>query len=137
MSRLAACFLAVMILGLCGCEDQWEWVLFNTERINGVVRVFMHRPEEYSVMISNETDLELKLYTYYIDDNFKIFEDAPANGEMWILIKRYKRRADHDGDNVWIRLAEIHIHSEKDVNGGEWMERRVKHTLTGETNLVK
>ncbi len=131
MKRLAISFLALIFL--CGCFEDPKPV--RAERVDNVVRVFMHKPNrEYSFLVKNNETSEITTHYYRVDNGFRIFADASTDEKMWALLNVY-RNSNNGSDYKCI--SEIHIYSEKNMDGGEWSEQRGKRTVTGQTNVVK
>lgn len=87
--------------------------------IDNVVRVFMHTPHSYTFLIKDEKTLELKLCTprYVPPDNCTIFADVPRDKKMWVGMYRFTKGGFWGGA---YDTMEIHVHSEKDINGAGW-----------------
>ncbi|MEK9201690.1 MAG: hypothetical protein AAB944_01840 [Patescibacteria group bacterium] len=86
----------------------------HTREIQGIVRIFMHTPNEYSFLMRGDGSLfELKGITPVF------ISDVPKEKDMWIYCGTYV-----ENDKVCMGRFEIHIHEPGDVSGGGWVRSR-------------
>ena len=98
------------------------------KRIENVVRVFWHEKTAYSVHIQKPGSKELEVIS--LPDNMclkagsthlikpQLIKDVEANKQRWV---RYlKNPYDVRSGSYCLEALEIHIYSEKDIEGGEW-----------------
>lgn len=113
MKKLAGSIAAFILLGsLMGCVDRQTPV---DEKIDNVVRIFMHSPRQFSVLVESGSN-ELTLRTLpYLWGEVKIFTDVPRGQKNWVILNGY-----HSTMNGNHLSLELHIHSPKDVEGGGW-----------------
>jgi len=109
------------------------------EEVKNVVRVFMNDPNEYTFFINQPESHELIVKNFSVRDvrnqgdstliasrEVKVFADVPSEKKMWVLVKKvnhiYTRML--SSQIVWqypiVYSLELHIHSEKEVEGGGW-----------------
>lgn len=111
-------FLAVLFLG--GCTTQ-----HYQSHIDNVVRVLWHHGHSYGVFVRHPDTNQLEpieFPTYQCEQSkppnqvFVVTEDADPNRSMWVDYAW--------NDNAWsgicVHKLHIHIHSEKDIEGGAW-----------------
>lgn len=114
----------LLVLCCLGCSKD---IFIPNQRIDNVVRVFVHSPGCYSVLYQDgnrlhEVDFGSRQVTLRVD----VPEDKP----MWVT---------YDYSDSWNngreRLnIEIHIHSPQCVDGGAWHRHKGPH---GRTNVVE
>ncbi len=112
MKKIFALFVLVIYAGifLAGCSSRQD----PDEMVTGVVRVFMHSPMQYSVMITNfQDDREVRLRTFDYCP-VKFFADVPRDELMWVLVRKASNTSSYPYS------LEFHIHSPKDVEGAGW-----------------
>jgi len=97
-------FLLLFLLFLPGCETPQHY------KVNNIVRVFMHDPGKYSLMVRE--DGQLKSLPFHGHSNyFYVYEDVPSGEPMW---------ADVDKTSNGVKTITLHVHDEKDIQGGGW-----------------
>lgn len=122
-------FAAITSVVFLGCSQRIEEV-----RINNVVRVFWHENTRYSVQVREPGSVEIKTIRispqYMCSENqLRLLADVPPEKSMWI---RYVINQNWDSD--CLKLLEIHIHSEKDIEGGGWNHGKFGR---GQTSVIK
>ena len=119
-------------------------------RLN-IVRVFMHLPNDYSVMYETTTYHKLKVERLWtlnprkgdtiiemwtkkhwtptdgIHVTQELIADVPDNKPMYILLV---------GDGTYV-TATIHIHSPSEINGAGWVSGKPKNLTMGQTTVVE
>ena len=104
---------ALSIVAITGCksEDKWE----EPKTFSPVLRVFMHRPNEYSFMIKEDgcvvvhggMDCERS-------NSYTVIDDVPEGKPMWAKITNgyvcYR----------YVAKFEIHIRNVSDIDGGSY-----------------
>lgn len=105
------------------------------ERVENIVRVFVHNPGEYSVLIEKDGKLIDRSFSWHVigsGGTVEIATDASQGEPMYATITYYEKEgSDHHQDVV------IHVHSPQDLEGGGWSRRVGKHTHTGKTNVLE
>ena len=88
------------------------------DKIENVVRVFMHEPGNYSFLVEDKKSEKLVLMSYYTynQEEVDLVTDVPANQKMWATVSWEKRG---DG-SIFFKEIVIHLHSANDVEGGAW-----------------
>jgi len=105
--------------------------------IDNVVRIFMHEPDDFSVMTKDATTgiMIIRRVGEIIDeppynrtgrDTYEFVTDVPADKEMYVVVtiwfrwktSRFSNERYRDGRDHF--EATFHVHSEKDVEGGGW-----------------
>lgn len=146
------CFIAVIlivIVGVCGA-DLWDQgfrerqlVAFEEarvasekdpaqhRRIDNIVRVMMHKPSEYTLYEKREN----VLVPHFIQGSFTLVADVSPGEPMWVDYYYVKgKRSTTNAEPIY---ATVHIHSEKDLQGGGWQERVGKFGVEkGDTIIV-
>ncbi len=100
------------LLFVSGCSgSQTPPEKTGEEKIVNVLRIFMHTPNTYSVMMPGPQDSEIKLVTLpYAPARF--FVDVPVDEHMWVLVGKKSYG--------FPSVIEFHIHSQKDIEGAGW-----------------
>lgn len=142
------CVAAFFTMSFMGCDEAKEnkEETTKTEKLENVVRVFMHDSSSYTLACLDNSTKEIimryvKIEPYrspkfgFVGD-VKIFADIPLEKPMWAEIQRYYRGGVLSG----IALI-IHVHSEKNIDGGDW-EKRVQEgkftkVIKGHTSVIK
>jgi len=85
------------------------------EKVDGVVRVLMHEPDRYTLMIQRANSKEIRLRQVFLNGSVPQFTlDVPTEQSAWALIKSYKMGGKE------FSTMEIHIHSPQSVLGAGW-----------------
>lgn len=84
-------------------------------KIENVVRVFMHEPDLYTFGVQNPESSEVRMITMKCYDGVKIFTDVPADKRMWVEVFRTGNGWESNRYRI-----EIHVYSEKNIEGGGW-----------------
>lgn len=130
--------LALTVVFIAGCDppiDGGRQILSDSGKvtqIDNVVRVFMHRPQEFTFLSTDPSSKRIIINHLDIGDGHKaeIFADVPDDKPMWA---RY-------GEGVQGKSSEsleIHIHSVNDMNGAGWIIKNDDTTTTGTTDVVR
>lgn len=101
-------FIALALI-VSGCETP------SDEKIENVIRVFMHEPNKFSFMIQTQESSEIRMIT--LEGKAEFIADALETEKMWVIARG---RQVHYGGYVSVNRLEIHIHSPKDINGAGW-----------------
>jgi hypothetical protein len=101
--RFITIIAAIAILA-SGCAQK-----YNIKKQDNILRVFMHEPNDYSIMYKQIDELK----TIRIG-RARVMADVPEGKPMWAKWLE----ADDSHHNKC--EAEIHIHSPKDIDGGAW-----------------
>lgn len=80
------------------------------ERIENIVRIFMHQPGDYSLMIKNPGSAEIETRRCP-NVSVKIIQDLEPQQSIWALVQ--KRIGTTSS-------MELHIHKPEDINGAGW-----------------
>ena len=102
--------------------------------VKNVKRVFMHDPGRYSVLVQDPGSLEYKPLNVpgwgsaSNCHSIRIFGDVPESDSIWLRFHYIGEAGDLQ------RELEIHIRSEKDIEGGGWDHG--KHGR-GQTNILQ
>ncbi len=120
--------LFIVPLILCGCSGE---TTTTTTTIRPITRVFLHTRTHVSFMVPEEDSKEIKNVHVYCGYHGKVtfVADVEAGDTMWA-----KKTIVRDRDGVKTTSIEIHIHSEKSVEGAGW--NRGKHG-SGRTIVVE
>lgn len=111
-------FLAGIFLGGCGGTD-------FEKRIDNVARVLWHQGHSYAVFVRDADTNQLKpieFPTYQCDQSkppdevFVVTEDADPNKSMWLDYAW----SHNEWSGTCVHKLYIHVHSEKDIEGGAW-----------------
>ena len=131
MRYLLALGTAILFIG---CFFQPERI--EEEKIDNVVRVFWHEGNNFSVMVKPSGTNRLKLIRfpeYHCDTDapgVRIFTDVESDKPMWVSSK-----VGFGGSVKWcVYFVDIHIHSEKDVDGGGWNHGKFG---SGQTSVIQ
>lgn len=120
--------LAISSLVLSGCGNRVEEV-----QINNVVRVFWHENTRYSVQVREPNSAEIKTITLNpnmcLDQQARILADVPFGNPM-----RVRYVIDYNWNLDCLRVLEIHIRSEKDIEGGGWNHGKFGQ---GQTSVIR
>jgi len=111
-------------------QDESTWTLIGTKTIQ-VERVFYHEENDYSFFVRENnalTTTKFNVNNGYCDRTYQIFDDVSANEPMYVKILTYKTTQDDK-----IHKIEIHIHSIKEIDGGEWKKPKNR---SGQTTIV-
>ncbi len=120
----------------CGCEEKrpTERVEVYREHIDNVVRVLMHLPGYYTFVVQVPGSKEMRLETRgdaYGYTTEKIFADVLEDERMWVDVVH----SSGGDDRV---VLEIHIHSEKNIEGSGWRRQTGKNGYKkGETQVIR
>lgn len=114
--RSLAVLMWVILSGMCffflsSCEEKE----LAQEKVENIVRVFMHEPGRYSFLIqlSNSSVVTMRTFLLYNCET-KFIMDVPKNEKMWAYIKR------ESDPRVFRTFIDVHIHSVRDVEGAGW-----------------
>ena len=122
---LKSLFLSILAaLALTACSDP----LPPDRKVEHVRRVFMHDPEQYSVMVVGDT-AEMKLL-YLGRCSAKFVTDVPKDSDMWLFM-HWTPPSSTSGINSCDVV--FHIHATEDVNGAGWNHGKFG---SGMTNVV-
>ena len=118
--------ISSLVLGGCG-RSRLEEV-----QINNVVRVFWHESTRYSVQVREPNSVEIKTIILRSEicnnQQARILADVPLGNPMWVRFVM-----DYNWNMDCLRVLEIHIHSEKDIEGGGWDHGKFER---GQTSVV-
>ena len=87
----------------------------QTEKIQNIVRIFMHEPLNYTVMIQKDSLNECKMITFEQPiTKVHFIADVPDSSLSWVIVKQDNHRM--------LRYKELwfHIHNPEDIEGGGW-----------------
>ena len=89
-------------------------------RVDNVMRIFMHERDYFSFMIEKDNP-EIEIVTYRALD-VRIIRDVPRDKKGWLDLEKCRGALDSwpGRADLSCKKMEIHIHSEKEVEGGEW-----------------
>jgi len=106
---------------LTGCGDP----VVHEEKVDNVVRVFWHEHSSYSVMFKDPVTggLHMRSFPKNIclrsgSAGIAIHDDIPLGEKMWVYAKI--KREDFGDISPCIESLDIHIHSERNIEGGGW-----------------
>jgi hypothetical protein len=126
--------LALCAVALAGCRWDGKEDDLSVEKVEGITRVMMHQPHEYTFFVPKPNSAELTLVHAALPSEaqgvMRIMEDVKGDGLPWALIKRQR-----DIDK-WTRVIEIHIRGVEDIEGGGWSRRVGKSTPRGQTTVL-
>lgn len=127
LSGIAALFtIFAIVASINGCEpeSETEHVVLNVVKIENVVRVFMHKEDDYTLVIQEDNSSIIRFERLY-HMNTKIYADVPSNEKMW---------ATYTITNHGSGKGELHIHSVKEINGAGWNNGKFG---SGTTEVIK
>ncbi len=130
LTRIIVTLIAVATMSvLQGCGD--DPPVRPDERIDGVVRVFMHEPGRYTVLrrssaASSIVEQQVPQLKYVADTAY--VPDVPEDQPMWVSV--------HYGGDHLSPIAHIvfHVHSVSDIGGAGWNHGKAGH---GQTVVVQ
>jgi hypothetical protein len=137
--------LCACLLGL-GCDTRIKRTLEETTQIDDIVSVYMNSPSEYVVF--TKTGQELKPHVLHAahfhpelrpsEGVVKVFTDVEQGKPVYAVVRYYKL----EGCTSYSTETEVdlHIHSEKTIQGGEWSYRtggKYPQTITGKVNRIE
>lgn len=107
-------YLTILMVVMIGCSSTPTPVADIIEK-KEIVRVFHHSERKYTVFMQEGTSI--KQFTFE-DNNIEIEADVAEDKPMYMesIIGQYKH----------VKKRTIHIHSVKDINGGDWQNGRFK-----------
>lgn len=106
--------MSIFCFGLSTCIPENTGVIVKIE----FIRVFMHEPHHYSILSEKNTELqEIEIDCY--GDRPRIFKDILDNEPMYLTAKLFRAKNWMYPTDRYLNV-EIHIHSEKDMNGAGW-----------------
>jgi negative regulator of sigma E activity len=111
-------FIGIMIVctGLMSPRP-YDEATAHVERIDNIVRVFMHDNYTYSFYIEEGKSLKhIRIrHSVQIGKQVTLIQDVPSDKKMWAVVRT---------SGCWTDL-EIHLHSAKSVEGGQWEGHKV------------
>ena len=115
--------VAVMVIGLFAIifiPMAEKKISVEKMRVDNVMRIFMHERDYFSFMVE-EDNSEIKIMTYKALDT-RIIRDVPLNKKDWLNLEKCEGALDNwpKKADLNCKKMEIHIHSEKEVEGGGW-----------------
>jgi len=119
--------LCLFLLLLVGCNDE----KFTEVKVEGIARIFMHEPDQYSFLVSNEPSGPYRLVTFRNLRPGEIhFEaDVPDTLPMWVTMSKVET----SGVPYYTNII-IHIRSPRSVEGGGWNHGKRGR---GNTNIIR
>lgn len=125
-------------------KSGWSWPIFITviggilfaafviissfdNRFDNVTRVFWHENTRYSIHFEQDGSKEIQVKTFTRVEKVKLIKDVSTEEHMWVRAVGGKVLLGF----TFYSLLEIHVHSEKDVEGGAW-----DHGKNGSGNTV-
>lgn len=81
-------------------------------RVDNVVRIFMHTPNSFTVLIEQTGTKELKLHKFDFAATVTVFADVAPESKMWAMFKRDKGKG--------YGVLELHVHAPASIEGGGW-----------------
>lgn len=114
MQKLLTLVIGALLLFGCGCTER----VGDVEKIDGIVRVFMHEPGRFTLALQKTNSTELEMRTV-ASTNCKFLTDVPTNKTIWAKIEKPHSDYTHSDYAYAIRI-EFHLHSARDLEGGAW-----------------
>lgn len=128
-AALVACTIA--FVGGCSCSSTTPsypaptWAVEETGKYEPVMKVFMNKANNYTVMVQNGTTLEPKT----IGGSIKLLTDVSEDKPMYVAWKKWKctnkdeaRYSNGARPYEFTYEYEIHIHNAKQIAAGTWEE---------------
>lgn len=119
----------ILFLFLSGCESKFDPIV---TKYNNVVRVFVHDPGEYSILVEDKDTKELTSIRWSKWDTefhrYKVYADVKRNDNIWV---KTTKTWGFDKNTIEI---EIHIHNSKEIEGGSWNHNKEG---SGHTNSLE
>lgn len=135
-------FLLTTIFGLvlsgCGvvvCEPRPEP---EPVRVDHVVRVLMHDPNDYTLMVQDPGSTHVRQRRFYAATEYnksfcrgaglmEIYTDVLPEEDVWAVYK-------HIEGSTQGCLTELHLHSPQEIQGGGWNHGKFG---SGQTNVLE
>lgn len=126
--------LGLLVAGsLVGCANE---AVVSEERISNVVRVFWHEKDRYSIMVRKPGSkiLSTKTFPKFLCHRsggvINIISDVENNDDMWVYAKIKTGELLNNEPGTCILRLDIHIKSEKNIEGGEWDHGKLGKGMT-------
>lgn len=87
-------------------------------RVDNVVKVIVHSGTEYTIMYKKDDEIKslpINLSGSGKDNKIRIITDVPKGEPMWAS---WRNRTVYRNSKNYVGYAEIHVHDEKDIEGG-------------------
>ncbi len=113
MKKILTIVAFTLVFLMQGCGKDGEPV---TVKYDNVVQVFMHTTSYYTIMFQDGKELKsINLQGYGVEGSLHIYNDVTEGSPMWakVTIQKY---LDREPDS----FVEIHIHSAKEIGGGDY-----------------
>lgn len=120
---MLVCFVTLLIF--VGCDFGKP---LPNKKIDGVVRVLMHEPRRFTLLIKEGTRSKLTMREFSGD--IEILCDVPVSSNMWAEAS-YVRGL---GSEELLSHLIIHVHSQEDVNAGGWNHGK---DGSGQTQIIE
>lgn len=123
--------LVFVMLFFYGCEK--AVVVPREDIVSNMVRVFMHDRSTYTLLVKNPNFDELEMKCYHWVERIRIKMDVPLEQAMWAQVF-WVPYGDAWPNVKVIKEIIIHIHSEKNIEGGAWDHGKLGR---GTTNVIE
>jgi len=121
-------------------DDKWE--VAARGKTDNIVSVFMNNPHEYVIVEKSSTSKGTKLVAKTIQGEFELVADVPVDKLIYATWTRTHnlRYSESDRERLSRFTYVIHLHSENDLQGGEWHYRsggKLPKTTKGKVTKVE
>ena len=116
-----------------------EYYPVPDRKIENISRIFMHKPSQYSIVYGEDNTKTSRILEidWVNPDSIKIVTDVAENEKMWAKLKTEEAVYSEFGKpvkkNTRYLEVEFHLHSIKNIDSGEWVERRSR----GSTRVIE
>lgn len=138
-TNLSLGFLLTGFVFLCGCyHTPWNPTKEpKEEKIDSIVRVLMHEPGNYTLVIQGDSG---ELSQRYLCGKTRMITDVPKDTYMWATYRpQYDTSGSYEMGFLYVQaVLVIHLHSAEDINGAGWHHDNGKFADTyGETVIIR
>jgi len=106
-------------------ERGYNFELFDSGKVENVVRVVMHNTYSYTIFMQDGVDLRpFKIEFSHFDywnrvDQFKkpkVLADVPSDEPMWVLWEHYRTKKEGYKGPCFYTTFELHVHDPQDID---------------------
>lgn len=132
--RTFVLFTVLLAMFLAGAGTAAAEVNPNPERLNGIARVFMHQPNEFSFLVVDSSGAG-RLASYYVRGaKVQFMFDVPeGKANIW-MESDYSYSSWGGLHCTWMK---IHLRMPEDLNGAGWTRKTGKATYYGTTAVIQ
>lgn len=123
LQKIFAILVAVCVFGyLCYLISLVEIEgrkIHKVERIDGIVRIFLHEPGRYSFMISVDGGKAARFIKKNFTQDPVVIFDVPQDQPMYLISQEANNAQWKEKNLKYLRL-ELHVRKPSDLGGGGW-----------------